>query len=88
MGCKNIRAVVNKVLARKIETKSSVITAADGTQIYHNNFINLDPSASFLATNVGVADPMIGVRDRIGDEITLKGMSIRMMLELNERFSG
>jgi hypothetical protein len=87
MGVKNIRAVVNKVLARKIETKQSTSTVTDGTVIKHNNFIVVDPTANFLRTNNGTGDPMTGTGDRIGDEITLKGISIKMMIQNNPRFN-
>jgi hypothetical protein len=87
MGVKNIRAVVNKVLARKMETKTSTSTSTDGTEILHNNFVVLDPTANFLRTTNGTDDPMTGDGNRIGDEITLKGISLKMMIELNERYS-
>jgi hypothetical protein len=87
MGVRNIRAVVNKVLARKIETKQSTSTVTDGIEILHNNFVVLDPTSNFLRTTNGTGDPMTGDGNRIGDEITLKGISLKMMIELNERYS-
>ena len=83
----NITKIVNKVLARKIETKQSTSTVTDGTAISHNNFIVVDPTATFLRTNNGTGDPMSGVGDRIGDEITLKGISIKMMIQNNQRYN-
>ena len=85
MGVKNIRSVVNKVLTRKIETKQSTSTTTDGTEIKHNDFVVLDPTVTFLKTVDGTGDPMVGVDNRIGDEITLKGISL--MIELNESYS-
>jgi hypothetical protein len=64
MGVKNIRAVVNKVLARKIETKQSTSTVTDGTAIKHNSFVVLDPTANFLRTVAGTGDPMTGAHRR------------------------
>lgn len=80
-------AAVNRVLNAKIETKQSTYTSADGTEIFHNNFISLENGTSFLATTQGTHDPMAGVGQRVGDEITLKGISFKMMVELNERYS-
>jgi hypothetical protein len=75
------------MLARKIETKQSTSSVTDGIEILHNNFVVLDPTANFLRTTNGTGDPMTGTGERIGDEITLKGISLKMMIELNERFS-
>lgn len=82
----NIRKIVKQVLNRNVETKRSNFTSADGAEIYHNNFIDLD--ANLLSTTQGVQDPLSNdVSCRIGDEIMLKGVSIRCMFELNERYS-
>lgn len=71
------------------ETKQSVSTSRDGSEIQHNNFIFLDDE--LLATTQGVKDPMNvavgGQQNRVGDEINCRGISIKMMLELNERYS-
>jgi len=83
----NIPKMVNKILARKMETKQSTSTSTDGAQITHNNFIVLDPTANFLRTVNGTADPMTGDGNRVCDQITFKGISLKMMIELNERFS-
>ena len=40
-----------------------------------------------LSTSQGTADKMAQVGERIGDQINLSGASIKMMLELNERYS-
>ena len=86
MGVKNMRAVVNKVLARKIETKQSTnIGQGRYQEILNNSFISIDNE--FLKTTQGTADPMAGnTANRIGDEINLKGISLKFMLEMNERF--
>ena len=57
----------------------------DGVEIFHNNFVQLVSNP--FSTNAGVGDPEAGVGSRIGDKITPKGYSYKMMIELNERFS-
>lgn len=82
----NIPKMVNKIMAKKLETKTSNVSSSAYQQIGHNNFISLD--TSFLRTTQGTGDPMAGNDgNRIGDEITLKGISLKFMLELNERYS-
>lgn len=81
-----VKKIVQKELNKNIETKRSCFTAVDGTEIGHNNFITVD--TSLLHTTKGVTDPTSSqTANRIGDEINFKGMSIKMMLELNERYS-
>ena len=82
----NVQQMVNKALARKIETKQSTYTGTDGQVIRHNNFQIIEPTANFLRTNNGTGDPMTGTGDRIGDEITLKGISLKMMIENQYRY--
>ena len=82
-----MRAVVNKILARKMETKTSTSSSTDGTEIFHNNFTTSDGSSTFLKTLQGTTDAMTGDGTRVGDEINLKGISLKMMIELNERMS-
>lgn len=87
-GRAGIVRVVNKMLRKRIETKESTQTVADGVQVTHNNFIILDPPSTFMrVTAGGGSDPMNGSGERVGDELTLKNMQIRMMVELNERYS-
>jgi len=86
MQVKNIRGVVNKVLKSKIETKrsSNISTQGRYVQINNNEFQSID--TQFLLTSQGATDPMnTNQGNRIGDEITLKGVSLKFMLELNER---
>lgn len=80
------RAVVQQ-MNKHIETKQSVLSAVDGQQIFHNNFITLDNVV--LQTTQGVTDPLgnNNTLNRIGDQISLKGVAIKMMVELNERYS-
>lgn len=86
-GKAGIARVVNKMMAKKLETKQSVFSSTDGIEIAHNNFQILDDTSTFLKTVTGLADPMDTTGNRIGDEITLKGISMKMMIELNERYS-
>jgi hypothetical protein len=81
-----VRDSVRRALSRTIETKESTQTINDGTELFYNNFVTL--SSNLLATSQGSADPQIGsTGNRIGDEITLMGVKIMMMVELNERYS-
>ena len=90
VAAKKIQAVVRKAIAQNnkkhLEVKQAVSTVSDGTQISHNNFITLD--ALLLETTHGVKDPNTSHTEcRIGDQITLRGCKIKMMIELNERYS-
>lgn len=80
-----IQAAIRAALAKNIETKSGLQTIADGTQISHNNFVLLGNNP--LATIGGVKDEENDIGNRIGDKINLKGMNIKFMVELNERYS-
>lgn len=81
-----MKQIANQVVNRNIETKMSVYTAADGTEISHNNFITLDNNV--LQTTNGPTDPRTAnTANRIGDTINLRGVSMKMMVELNERYS-
>lgn len=85
-GKAGIARVVNNMLTKKLETKQSTnIGEGRYQQIKNNQFISVD--SAFLQTTQGTSDPMAGnTANRIGDEITLKGISLKFMLELNERF--
>ena len=89
-SAKTIQSLVRRAIARNnkktMEVKQAVSTISDGTEIYHNNFITLD--AHLLETTQGVKDPNTSHTEcRIGDQITLRGCKIKMMVELNERYS-
>lgn len=74
-------------LNRSIETKQSVFTSSDGTEILHNNFITV-VNGNLLQTSQGAQDPNTSnSNNRIGDKIHLKGVALKMMVELNERYS-
>ena len=90
VAAKKIQAVVRKAIAnnnkKHLEVKQAVSTVSDGTEVYHNNFITLD--GHLLETTQGVKDPNTSHTEcRIGDQITLRGCKIKMMVELNERYS-
>jgi hypothetical protein len=80
-----IQAVVRRALNKNIETKSGLQSPTDGLQINHNNFVLLGTNP--LATVNGTTDEEDAIGTRIGDNINLKGMSIKFMVELNERYS-
>lgn len=80
-----IQAVVRRALAQNIETKQGVQTSSDGLEILHNNFVVMTNAP--LHTIQGDGDQDGGQGQRIGDKINLKGLSIRFMTELNERYS-
>lgn len=82
---KMIRRIANQIVQRNIETKTSQNTVTDGVEILHNNFVTL--TSQLLYTFQGTSDPEASIGARIGDRIKLKGVSLRMMLELNERYS-
>jgi hypothetical protein len=53
-------------------------TSSDGVEIGHNSFLTMD--SNMLETTQGVGDGTTGTANRIGDEITLKGISMKFML--------
>lgn len=85
-----LQSVVKRAIAQNnkkmLETKHSNYTRTDGLEIFHNNFISLD--TNMLLTTQGVEDPTTNSsNNRIGDKIYLKGVAIKMMCEINERYS-
>jgi len=82
-----IQAAVRRVIYKHAETKMSQSDISDYQQVQHNSFINIFPN-NILNTTPGVNDPTQGnTQNRIGDKISLLKCKIRMMLELNERYS-
>lgn len=78
---------LNVKMNKTIETKQSVYTAPDSIEISHNNFITI-VNGNLLQTTQGITDPRTtNTANRIGDSIFLKGVSLKMMLELNSRYS-
>lgn len=85
-SAQTLQAAVKRVLNKKIETKTACQTSTDGAEIYHNNFVTLN--STMLSTTPGPFDPTLNASDcRIGDEINLKGVKVKMMVELNERYT-
>lgn len=84
---KKMRAVARSVVNRNLETKVATHTAPDGIEIFHNSSVTLD--STLLATQQGITDTEGAntISNRIGDEVNCKGVSIKMMVELNERYS-
>jgi hypothetical protein len=83
---RNIKRAVESVMKAHIETKMSCMSSTGGEQIYHNSFVTR--STNLLSTSQGITDPASTASlNRIGDKISLSGVSIKMMLELNERYS-
>jgi len=85
MGAKKVQSMINRSLARNIETKTGIRPCTDGVEIGHNNFVVI--SSNPLGTVNGPNEPNNSIGQRIGDEINLKGMSLKFMAELNERYS-
>jgi len=80
-----IQRAVRSYLNKKIETKKSNTTSTDGIQISHNNFVYAD--SNILTTTQGITDPTnSNTANRIGDEINLKGVAFKFMLENNVRY--
>ena len=82
---RTIQAVVRRTLQKNMETKHANHTSTDDMEIGHNNFIIVD--GNVLETTQGVGDSMAGMQNRMGDEISLKGVRIKLMMELNESYS-
>ena len=82
-----LQAAIRRTLYKEAETKNSQSDISDYQEIQHNSFINIFPN-NLLNTTPGVNDPTSGnTQNRIGDQITLQSCKIRMMIELNERYS-
>ena len=82
---RTINKMIKTMINRNIETKTGLNTPTDGLEIYHNNFVVI--SSNPLATQVGAYDQAYSMGQRIGDDINLRGVSIKFMAELNERYS-
>lgn len=81
-----VRAIVKKELRKVQEIKTSNRSSSDGIECGHNGYVSLD--STLLQTTQGITDPAdTYINNRIGDEIVFKGIQIKMMLELNERYS-
>jgi len=72
-------------ISKTIETKSGCQPFSDGFELGHNSALSY--STNILKTLTGVADPENTIGQRIGDKITLQSVTIKGMIELNERYS-
>ena len=83
---KNIRETFAKMFNRNVETKESVSTSNDGVEMFHNSIYVR--KSDLLLTTQGTADPKdANASNRIGDKVSLRGLSVKVMFELNERYS-
>lgn len=81
-----VRRQIVAYTKKQLETKQSNYSTTDGTEIAHNTFVVCD--TNLFDTSQGTGDPTTSSSsNRIGDQITLKGVKIKMMVELNERYS-
>jgi len=85
-----LQAVVRRAISRNnnrmLETKTTVATESDGQEMFHNSLYVRN--STLLKTTQGVTDPESNnINNRIGDKINLIGLSVKVMFELNERYS-
>lgn len=86
-----LQAVVRRAITqnnnRMLETKNSCYTESDGAEMFHNSLYLRN--STLLKTTQGLTDSENSqVNNRIGDKINLVGLSVKIMFELNERYSG
>ena len=79
-----MQSSVRAAITQHIEIKHSMSTSADGQEIGHNNFVVCD--SNLLKTAPGVFSGNSGVGNRIGYKITLSGLSVKGMIEVNARY--
>lgn len=77
--------MINRKVNGVIETKSGGFSSTDQQLLFHNSMYIVDDD--LIATGLGTADNEVGMGQRIGDQILLKGISMKFMFELNERFN-
>lgn len=81
-----IKKIAKDTVMKEAETIKSCLTITDGQQIQHNNYISL--SDNLLECTQGDSNPdASGLNNRKGDAISLRGVSLKFMIELNERYS-
>jgi len=80
-----IQAAVKRALYKTLETKKSTESPNDGVKIGHNSFISR--SNNLLTSTQGTSAPDASAsNNRIGYKITLLGLQVKGMMELNERY--
>ena len=79
-------SLIKRISLKPSETKSACASTSQGTEISNNGLVTF--SNTLLTTTTGVNDPTTTTANsRIGDSIIPRGLSIRLALELNERYS-
>lgn len=79
-----VKAIVKSQLNKVVETKKAVWSGDNYRQMQNNRITIIDDTV--LYTSQGTADPRnTDNQNRIGDKVLCKGVSFKMMLELNER---
>lgn len=75
---KTVKQIVKKVMRGEMETKT-IINANENRQLYHNK---PDYLTNLLASHQGVRDPNAGTGQdaRIGDEVLLRNLNVRLWL--------
>lgn len=80
-----IQSIVNKQINRVVETKETTIPSAVNVGLPHNNIYIVNNSGGSVLnpfhTIQGVQDQMSGLGNRIGDQISVRGLLIKGMLE-------
>jgi len=72
-------------IERTIEVKSGVQKYSDGLELQHNTLTVFSNTMLFTAN--GTRDREDAFGERIGDKISLRNVTVKGMLELNERYS-
>jgi len=90
LASSKLQSLVKKAIAannnKMLETKRSIHSSSDGVELGHNGI--LVRNSILLSTSQGGADPnSASTLNRIGDKITLSGLSIKCMFESNERYT-
>lgn len=86
LAASTLQAAVRRTLYKIAETKKGINSISDGQEIAHNSYISL--ADNLVATTQGTQNPDDNTGlNRIGDQIQLRGVQLRFMVELNERYS-
>jgi hypothetical protein len=81
-----LQAAARRAIMNVAETKKGTNSITDGQEIAHNSYISL--ADNLVATTQGTQNPDDNTGlNRIGDQVQLQGVSLKFMVELNERYS-
>lgn len=81
-----LQAAARRAILKVAETKKGTNSITDGQEIAHNSYISL--ADNLVATTQGTQNPDDNTGlNRIGDQVQLQGVSLKFMVELNERYS-